>query len=275
MALPETEQALADLASNNVRMSGMHATGTLRVGTQGMYVDTETYDPVKHSPLDIDPLSPFSLVYGEDQVTRVMPERPLGANVLIDLTARHEHPVVGQAKTKFAYDLSGAIKASLPGMNDRLYSYVTTGVQGGNNIPFDHEIIKVENPDELNDIVNDLVVGGLTFVISDFRTVSPARLSHRLNNSLIAVKVNHPSERVIPAGVGHVPLGNGKLVNSNKPKQLAAINEQLEAQHTAIVDGLEAAGAAVVSIITAPSQPNLYDSQAADQALAEAIRTKT
>ncbi len=127
----------------------------------------------------------------------------------------------------------------------------------------------IRNDSEFEEATNR----GLVFVVSD-RFEALRQRSRFETSTLFAVKVNHQAEREIMAGIGFVSLGGWQEVNTNDSEQLAAKNAKLENQHQRIVSQLEQAGAVVVSIITAPSQPNLYDTAAADQALAEAIRSK-
>lgn len=269
VVLRETERAFADLAANSMFSLGQHTDGRPRTGVDGIYIGTSQFDPARHSATDIDPISLMGVATGEDYVRDILPGKPLMLNLVVDNSRRIEHAGVTAAKERLATDLATAIEHALPGMTDRLFPYVI-GEPKTSALPAGTEKL---NTDALTlRSLGRLAASGLTFVLSDFNRVQlDTSMPGRLAN-LIAIKVNHPAERVIPAGVGMISLGEFEEVNTNKPKQVKDVNQKLEAKHLRITSDLEQAGASVVSIITAPNGKAPYDTRTADRDLAGAIR---
>ncbi len=272
--LQETQRALEAVSADNLLKSGMHPSGNIRVGAQGLYISTEAYDPVHHSPFDIDVLSPFAAVYEEDQVTITMPERPLSPNLVIDTTNRQEHPVFTDTKVALAGVLGSAIREALPGINDCLYRYAAIEDDRANtSLPPGFEPLEVTDAGDFQAKVARLAFRNLTFVVSDFSKWDfDEEFTQNPLHNIVAVKVNHPAESFLPSGLGFVPIGEGKTVNTDNPRKRNKANAELEVRHNQIVSGLEAAGARVASVIAAINKPLQFDLQSTDHAIATATR---
>lgn len=269
-SLVETQVVLSEMSANQRFGWGEHTYPSISAGSTGMQIGTISYDPTRHSPLDIDPLAPMGLALGVDHVRLVLPNRIMTTNVIIDQSERTERKSVTAAKRDLGSNLLFALEESLPGMTDRIHAYVV-GEPG--DVPFDPKIIEAEDSLVLSQTIADLAHRGLTFVISDFRRLE---LGNNDLSNVVAIKANHPAQLHIPARVGKTyELGNGRTVNTYKPKELEPVNEALRQEHNRIVTGLRAAGAMVASVVLKPSATERYDMGLADISIAAALRSET
>ncbi|HUP26761.1 MAG TPA: hypothetical protein VM124_03910 [Candidatus Limnocylindrales bacterium] len=269
-SLPETQDALANLAANNQFGWGEHRHGNLVAGVNGLQVGSEEFDPMRHEPWQINPLDVMGLALGEYHVPVVLPYRPMAANVIIDMTRRQDHPLVAGAKRNLGVSLTNALEESLPGMTDQIHGYVIgDSVKELRAAGF--EQIEPADEDANARTISEIAAEGLTLVLSDFRHLSfdPFSLG-----DVVAVKTNHPAERSIPAGVGLISLGGAASVNTNKPSQLAEVNARLQQEHVRITGMLRAAGASIAEVVAKPASPEGYGLAAADKSIAAALEEK-
>ncbi len=267
-SLPETQGVLTEMVANRQFGWGEHTYNNIAVGSMGIQVGTEAYDPTRHFPWQINPLAPLGLAMGEHHVNLVLPSRPMAANVIVDHSLRRDHSSVTAAKRYLGDSLLSALDESLPGMSDQIYSYVI-GESG--DAPSGYELIEATDGLAVVNTVTAIARDGLTFVISDFRRLE---LGGRYVDNLVAIKANHPAERSIPAGAGLLSLGRGREINTNDSTQLGFMNDRLQAEHEQIVRTLRAAGAAVAEVIVKPSAANGYDFTVADHSIAKALAEK-
>lgn len=268
-----TEQALADLSSNEQLLMGEHLNGQIEAGAHGLMVGSVSFDPTKHRPHQIDPISPLGLALDQPFVREVLPLKALNLNIVVDATDRDEHPMVSMSKRALAGELVEAIDSALPGMTDKVFAYVIgDGIEdlGG----LDYEPINVAESTDINGSVAALATYGLTFVVSDFKRLVPVERRDFVN--VVAIKTDHKLERQLPAGIGPFTLRGGAAVNTDKRRELREANQRLEQQHQEIIARLKKMGASVASIVVDPKENPYYgfNFNAADQAIAEAIVSK-
>lgn len=268
--LPNTFEALAEIPANRHFGYGQHPEHMVRSTALGRQLGYTEFDANLHSPDQIDPFSLLGMALEQDMVPIVEPVRPLVFNVVTDFSAATEYAGVTAAKRAVARDMAHAIDDSRD-MTDLSFLYLVGDDVPTQGVPH-HDILQNEKGDvtALSANVEEIAQNGLTFVVSDFsrlRLPDTARF-----DDLIAIKVNHLLERQVPAKVGRISLGGLAVVDTDKPRQLAKVNHELEERHQAIVAGLEARGAQVASVITAPKYLHKYDVTDADKQIAGAIR---
>lgn len=285
--LPETQQAISQLAANRPLMFGMHDNDQLKIGVPGHVVAEIPFDPALHDPSAINPLSIWEDILGEPHVQQVIPSNPLAVNIVVHREGRDvsketagrkgSQPSselqqelivpVSDAKMQLASELREALLgARVPG--DKIRSYfvgapMTAGEAGGSYKA------ETEEPEAASQAIAELCLKGLTFVISDFNRLR-LRETGANKHGLVAVKVNHRLERELPSGVGVIAVGGLREVNTNRAARLEAANNDLAAKHTEIVRRLGQAGAQVASLMVGGREPGL-DFLATDQALAQAV----
>jgi hypothetical protein len=267
--LQQTGEALASMPANNQLMAGVHMSGNLKAGVPGLSMGRIDFDPMKHSANDIDLGAPPSPT-GDYQVMQVRPVHPLHINLVSTHMRAAEDPRITATKLEAQTQIKNALTWALPGVTDRAYQYSI-----GDNILGEtsrqDQLIGIAEQDEAaaSQQVADIARWGLTFVIGDLHRLQlPAdqRFDH-----MVAIKVNHRTEREIPEGIGFFSLGGLVEVNTNKPKQLAKANDKLEAQHREIVERLEDRGVQVVSVIADPSIPEHFNAPVVDKDIAQAL----
>lgn len=268
VALPETAHALDSLAANGHFGVGEHRAHMIQAGVPGLQLGYEAFDPRRHQTHQIDVLAPFTDFLGEEQVQLVRPERPLLINVITDYSSVNQHPVLSETKSRLAEDLGDSIAEALPGMNDRVRFFAV-----GDGVPRDLgnevEIIEIDDTEVLTKEIDAIAMDGLTFVVGSFNRLKLAE--SRRGGEVVAVKVNHPLDRRIPANIGIVGIQGLGEVNTRKSKSLGLINDRLELRHQGIVRELEDNGVVVASVVAALQNPSEYDIQAADAEIASAI----
>ncbi len=267
--LPRTEEAFAEVMSNRTMGVGDHMAPTLMTGVPGLQLGYRAFNPDR-DPVDaIDHLAPMAAVLDEYQVKVVSPVKPLHINVVTDYTSTVQHQAFADAKRRLGEDIGEAISEALPGISDVVEAYAI-----GNAIPRDLDLevkkIHTDSPEATADAIKQVVFDGLTFVISSFGKLRFSR--DQVQDSLVAVKLNHPLERRIPEGLRRpiVVAGLTEIDPRNKRK-LRAFNAGLQQRHEEIVASLEAAGAGVASVVASRDRHG-YDADIADTEIAEAIR---
>ncbi|HEX5456519.1 MAG TPA: hypothetical protein VFW77_04095 [Candidatus Saccharimonadales bacterium] len=260
--LQRTHDALASLEANAGHAYGEHVRRSVQTGYDGVYIGEAEFDPTRHEPSDIDPFA-MGEALDRPHVSQVFPSRPLHINIVADRTGRAEDPRVTAIKDAAVVGLVGSIDESLPGVTDQSFIYLA-----GRGDIANAETLRASSRNELPGQISDLALDGLTIVISDFHGM---RFDRSSLDGVVAVKLNHPLERAIPAGVGRISLGGEYELDTRDGAQLGEYNRLLQAHHDSAVAGLESAGAVVASVISDPRYEQGYDIAAADGGIAAAI----
>lgn len=267
-----TESALAEIPSNVRFGGGSHYLYDVTSGKEGLIIGSMPFDPSMHSSYQIDPTSLIGLALDTAYVTQVLPIKPLSINLIVDASKRNEHQLVTDRKLTMAAELGNAIDNALGGVGDRVNTYVI----GETEIDIAERstvLIEEKDPLEISLRIADIANRGLTFVISDFKNFNLEPTILPLDG-VIAIKVDHILERQLPANVGRISLGGLVEVNTNRPKKLQQVNEQLQSQHDAIVSKLKMHGASVASVIIDSRIEEGFDLPGADLAIAMAVNDK-
>lgn len=271
--LPETEAALAELASSESYLFGTHDGTELKHGVVGRAMGDVLFDPAKHQVGDINPLSIWGLVLDEPHVSVVLPDRALHASVVLHTEPGTDRFGAAQAKQWLSRQLHQSIVESMPGMTDRTALYVVgeNAAEIAAGTPDMEAIGSDGNPAVNAKLVSELCVDGLAFVVSDFAQLPLDAVPGAEYPATVGLKVNHPLERAFQPGMGVVRLGGRKEVNTDKPRELRRFNDGLESLHSDIVQRLGQVGISVASLIT-PAQPSDFNVTQADQAIAGAVQ---
>lgn len=274
MHLPETAGALSEAMANSQFGPGGHAFANTRTGANGLFLGEIPFDPAYHEAADILQTSMMEDVLDTPHVGLYRPEHPLHISVVTDYGNTADDARIMRTKREAARNLTEGILGQLTSVTDRLDSFAvgaTEATQLGLN---DHELIGREaSEQERAEEIARLGLGGLTLVISDFRSLPLGQFGGGDFSETLAIKVNHPWERQIPARVGILSLRGLAEVNTNKPRELDKVNRRLEAQHKQKIEELEEAGITVASVVLRPKLPLKVDETEVDEALATGIRT--
>ncbi len=274
--LPETENALLEYGASQEYMFGLHEASEPRAGTHGRNIGEVAYDPVRHNPLAINPLSIWEQVLDAPHVKLNIPERPLNANIVIHQPASEGRDNIyhyGEYRRLLARRLGLAIADALPGITDRTWTYAV-GEAADEVTDSDVEIIvSTGDVHEESDQIAEICKSGLTFVIGGHLAL-PLHEQDKSNfPSTVAVKANVPADRaIIPNGLvvrSGVKIGE---VNTTVTEDVADNSALLERQHQRVVSRLEETGISVASIVLDRSTAIGFDSGKADSALARAVR---
>lgn len=268
----QTERAFAELSANDILRTGQHVHEQMKSGGIGIELGNIPFDPEIHRTGDIDYLSPITAATGELQARQVLPTRSLLVNSVVDYRGGRAYESVIQAKKQVQDRIRDALENALPGHGDRMIDYAI----GSSDLSIVHKHTDLgfdlrEREEAGSEEIAALSYRGLTLVIGSFNRLNFE--GYRNLNNLVALKVNHPAERQIPAGVGFVSLGGAVEVDTNNPKQLDEVNRRLENRHMEIVDKLEEAGISVASVVLKPNAPDKIDTEETDRAIAEGVRS--
>lgn len=258
--LPETSHALRQCQGDLFYRGGMHDSPNLRTGVPGLPIGDTEFNPSRDLPTDINFASAMGEALGSLRVNTVIPYRALTMNFVIDATKRAEIPQITNAKQAIADDVSFAFRGAVRDPLDVIRNYRIGYAAGQGELAIDPE----HQPE-----AEIMALRGLTLVISDFRKL---RFSPNSLDSTIAIIAKHPLERCIPADVGRLSIGGLIEVNTNKKRELLAVNDRLEIAHQETLAQLTSAGAQIVDVAIDPSKQHSYDIDNLDLGLANAIR---
>lgn len=264
-AMTKTVSAIAELPPNIRTGEGSHTERRASIGAVGDVLGDIEFDPGEHQPANINPTSMLAEVLGTPHVRQVERGRPVGIRLIVDAFRNEEHPAVTEAKIRAAQSLAELLHQGIRETSNRLQVF-SVGESMSDRL-HDMRPTTVRDDDEFVEIASR----GLAIVISDDFDALQAERSTSFP-TLIGVKLNHPAELHIPAGINFIPLGGWSEINTNKTEQYIYVNERLRAHHRQIKGSLESAGAVVASVVTDPPHLNGFDVLNADQNIASAIR---
>lgn len=269
--LHHTQEALAEIAANGLDGFGTHLLSDVQRGVPGLVLGEVVYDPKRDMPGAIVHSSVRELVTGRPQVRQYAPQQLLTANVIIHDRKSTDSFGMYEAKTNVATELRQALRESMPGLTDEVFSYAvgeTAGTRRGQDME-----IRATNGDPLVDAktIGDLCKNGLSFIISDFLNLPLEKVPGARYPATVGVKINHPIEIKLPPNVGTLPTIAGGEVNTNKSKQLQRVNEALQSLHNDTVRQLGRLGIGVAHVVIAPKLRAQYDVTVADTAISRAI----
>lgn len=247
----ETSRALADLQASVNFGIGQHIDPNIATRGNIILGDVD-FDPTKHNPLDINPLSPIGIATDSMQVRQAFPHRALHIPLAVDATHRKEVDVLTIDKARASNFIAQELDQALHGVGDSMAVNQADGE--------DRDVL----PRILEDDRSSLFIG-----ISDFYGID---FGDNHLDGLVAIKVNHLLEREIPANVGFISLGGAVELNTNSKKDLANFNGKLEVSHQETVERLEDLGASVVSVVVDPRLENGFDVPQVDADIASALQ---
>ena len=288
MSFIETESAISEVMASLPMGMGGHIEQRIVSGAHGMAVGEVPFDPTRHNPGDIKPFSIMSEVLGEPFVDQVLPMRPLEVQIVSDYGNTSDIGDIAVSKMLAIHSVSDGLETTM-GIGDKLFEYAV----GLSETP--DFLASVDRPSQYsaplrpNEVILEgrevdaeyraqtvgmLCLNGLTIVLSDFHSLPLDQIDTDFSKTL-AVKINHPFERRIPANVGVIGVGSDIEVNTNSSRQLKKTNEMLEARHREVVSKLQNSGIHVVSLVTKPSDPSGIDLRIADNAIANGLKALT
>lgn len=280
-SLNETQYELRQLRSSEQFGFGLHLGDELAVGGPGIPVSEITYDPSRHPVDAIDSTALMSTLEGEGgmpYVTQVVPFRKVSMNIVVhndySPEKRTRLPHYIRPIIEHQLILADSIKSSI----DECAQYgdeTQVHVIGKNN-PYksraDVNFVHAEDGEAFARQAAEIASRGLTFIISTYHNVPLRKLKEvAQERPLIAVKANHKLHLEYPADVGDLPTDNGKMVNTNDPKELAAVNDGVKQNHQLLEHAIKRSGLALARIVYLPGMPQGFDIKKADKSLASAL----
>lgn len=267
--LPETSRELGSLQANRRFLTGQHYGVMPQAGVPGLDIGTVDYDPVTHTPEQVNHFLPEGLS-GQPQVSMRLPHRPLHFNIISQHTATTEYPLVTKAKESLQVALAEALAEASPEMTDRPANYLVGDAEFLPRIRgWEVSAAQLGNHQHAAQEVSRLAESGLTFVIGDLEHLPLP--DQRRFSELIAIKVNHPLERWLRQGLGWVSLGGSLEVDTSNTAQVEQVNNLLAGHHQQIVTDLEARGVQVVEVVVSPTHPDGFNATEVDSQIAAKI----
>ncbi len=243
---PNTRNQIEDLEAHFRHSGGVHKFPHETVASVGLDVGSVDFDPLRHGAHQIDLSSPMAEYLGVEQVRKVLPMTPLLVRIVLDEQNKGDHPVVAGMKRQAGRSIAQGIQDIMPSF-DRFDIVTLTGEDSEPSL------------DELCDT-------GLAIVVGDLERVPlPDAFNERAD--VVALKVNHPSERSIPANVGKLSLGGVWEVNTDNSTQLQRVNAWLEDAHNQRLARFEAAGAITGSYVLDAQAPDYVVDRHVDEVL--------
>lgn len=266
--LPETSNMLSEWPANEAYALGDHTEFSVRTGAAGLPLGDSEFDPSRHQLSDINHLAPMTAATGDFYVREVQPFRPLLINVIHDARSQGEHPAIyAQKHTGMDY-LATAIADAAPGIADSVRHYhISNGNDVSSAAKHAQEII-APTDEQAQAEIEDIALRGLTFILSDFRSLKLPNAT----GEVLAIKMNHPLERSLPANVGFVSLGGAFEVNTNNARQLGEVNRRLTTIHEGIMSSLQESQVEAVDIVVTPKTAEYIDSKKADIAISDKLK---
>lgn len=273
MHLPKTSGALSESMANNRTGPGAHAFANNRAGGGGLFLGEVPFDFQQHEVTDILSSSSMEVVTGEPHVGMYRPNHPLHMNVVTDYGNDADDARIMRVKRLAARNITEGILGQLTSVTDRLESYAV-GALGSSRLPRGQFMLadRDKTEEERAKAVARLSLEGLTLVISDFRSLPLATSKVGSYKETLALKVNHPLERRIPANIGFLSVKGLFEINTGKSRELEKANQRLEEQHKRKVGELEDAGITVVSVVIDPKSPQKVDVRELDRSLARGVK---
>lgn len=277
MAFPETSAALRELGATTTYGLGAHLHPAVSVGVPGLTLGDIQFNPAKHDFLDVNHFSLLGEATGELHVTEVLPDRPLNVNVVTDLGSIWDARVITRRKQEAARAIAAGIATALPSLTDRTTMYA---VGQSPTHPAHSSETKLVSLDVVEggraESVASLAPEGPLIVLSDFIHMPlEEHVSGDVSRNVLAVKVNHPFERRIPANIGVLALNRGYDLDTSNKRKLARANSRLDDRHLGVMARLQDAGISVVDVILDPKLPEGFDQGYVDNRLAEGIKMLT
>jgi hypothetical protein len=270
----KTQSTLNELYGDRQRSVGEHLSQTPKVSLFGVSLGEVLYDPSKHSLDDIDVFSLSETATGMPHVQMVLPRISMDIQIIEDRSTSDDDSRIARLKSKSNETLALFLANSKPGIKDRVRHFVISDseFEEYNNLGFDSELIDARKGSEfVSESIASICLNGITFVISDFERLKVTKQTEDNFSKTIAIKSNHPAEISIPAGFVTLPLGNGRELDTSKPKELARFNIMLAERNSKIIKRLEVAGLAVASVVSAPNKTLGFDLALADESISLAI----
>ena len=272
----QTESALAELPSNLFDSRGRHNSFDIKTGVSGIKIGESEYDPIKHTPLDIDPMSTMGMITGMPYVRQVIPSRPIEANVILHNSKEGSRSDIFEIKSRLASSLIGEISRAMPAIRDRINCYVI-----GDDLELSQELLKLganvvkgtEDPVIAATKTSDLCMNGLAFIISYFERLPLQDLDHMFSRT-VGIKVNHQYDVNIDELRGRkavLGVGGSREIRLWKNKDVDSFNEGLKNHDEAIVDRLKKVGISLARVISDQSETSGFNVKRADSQIAEAI----
>ena len=272
----QTESALADLPSNLFDSRGRHTSFEVKTGASGIKIGELEYDPNKHTPIDIDPMSTMSMITGMPYVRQVIPNRPIEANVILHNSKAGSRSDIFEIKSKLASTLIGEISRAMPAIRDRVNCYVI-----GDDLELSQELLRLganaikgtEDPVVAATKTADLCMNGLAFILSDFERLPLEDVDHVFSRT-VGIKVNHKYDINIDDLRGRkavLGVGGSREIRLWKDRDVDSFNEGLEVHDEAIVERLKRIGISVARVISDQNEINGFSIKGADSQIARAI----
>jgi hypothetical protein len=242
-----------------------------------MIIGEVPFNPAKHLPSSINPLSLMEQVTGVQHVRQVIPRNPLDVNIVVhnDPAQRDDPEWMTKAKLQLASTFRDVFTEVLP-VSDRVHTYIIGDRVSELTEPETEYLDNTQDPDVTAQAVAEICQDGLAVVLSTFRNLPLDQVKNANYDSAVAVKTNHLFEVELQPGVGKWKTGDEKnpVVNTGKPKELAIWNDILLQRDATLKARLGEAGLAVAQVIFDPRRrPYGFDLAKTDHSVAEALRS--
>jgi len=265
MNFPETTRSLHRLPPNRRINPGAHIRRQEESGRIGRVSPDTELVPGKHTAADVNPLSFMAQTVGGHYVRQVQPGRQVQTNILIQSVEKADDQRIVARKEHAAALIAQMLHRDLASTTDNVRLLAMEDVELSDEFESKTRLQRLKDDNEMIDFCRR----GLTIMISDF---SALKQDDRLPFApAVALKVDHPFDRAIPADVGVLQLSDGFELDTSREDELAVVNGRISAMNTRAVDTLQAAGTMVAGVVLNPEFEHGFYAPNVDHSLAKAV----
>lgn len=267
--LQRTADHLSELRASQPYAYGTHLAGEPSPAAHGLLLGETRYDPGVHSPDMISLLSLNEMVTGDPYVQQRLPAQPLDMTIVLHEPASNDFFHNGPKKILLGKLLKEALRESRSGLSGHTQVY-SVGEAATKDADLETTVVTTSG-DPLVDakLVQDLTRDSIGIVISDFSALPVQQLRNRFDRT-VGIKTTDAYDLALPADRGVIRIGDTE-VNTDKPRDLARLNEALQTMHVETMQVLGKAGLLMAAVTFDTTSKHGFDLRAADASIAKAV----
>ena len=267
--LRRTADQLSELRASQPYAYGSHFALEPSTSSQGLLLGESRYEPGVHSPDMIALLSLNEMVTGDPYVQQRLPVQPLDMTIVLHEPASNDFFHNGPKKILLGKLLKEALRESRSGLSGHTQIY-SVGEAATKDSDLETTVVETSgDPIEDSKTIHNLTRDNIAFVVSDFAALPLSGLVKGFNQT-IGIKTSDTLDLALPANRGVIRIANTE-VNTNKPAELARLNEALVNVHKESMAALGKAGLLMASVVFDSTSKYGFDLRSTDASIAKAV----